>query len=131
MVKVKKLNNQNFVKDKVFPTGEFQGLMEITEETLIKQSLSAEQAMEFPTEEKFLGKTSEEELNLTPEGCRNGDLDRCNNRCGACSCVSEANAINIASMKVRKAIYEPVLNMKAYMASLPFHERRAIQAKVN
>ena len=112
------------IKDKIFVKGEYKGLMEITEETLAKKSLIAKKAMKIPTEKKFLGKVSKKTQNLTPKNCRNGDFDRCQNRCGACFYVSDAT--NIASMKVKKAILEPVLDMKAYMAQLPIHERRAV-----
>lgn len=85
------------------------GVRIITENTLKRQAKQDQRAMEIPTKNEAVA-TGRIVRSLTPDWCKNGDMDHCPAPCGACLYVPKAG-----SRKVRKAKIVEVFDELAYL----------------
>ena len=119
------MRNNKGSKEKIFKTGEIQGLREITVETLKNQSEQAAAASEIPL--KLIGVARVEAI--IPKNCQNtitGNIEKCRNLpyCGLC--IDKSRKDTSTQVETIISLNKAVFDVKAYMASLPIHERRLI-----
>ncbi len=94
-------------KIKKIKRGELVGLNEISEEQFLANEKMANELMEVPIKNIVVPFGSE--MYMTPNWCKNGDMERCPAPCGACLDNS-----NPRFLKVRKAITIQRLDVDAY-----------------
>jgi|GEM_PF-1963994 len=115
---------KKILRDNIFPTGEYKGLMVITEDDLNIKNCKAVKDSEIPTKLVPVYKT----VVLTGQNCQNtmtGDIEKCQNLpfCGLCQDSYRAKTSTNFEKFVRP---EERLNMVAYISSLPIKERKAL-----
>ncbi len=108
MKKRRKFSRKFFIDEETSVTME-SGVRIITENTLKRQAKQDQRAMEIPTKNEVvaIGRTVR---SLTPDWCKNGDIEHCPAPCGACLYEPKAG-----SRKVRKAKVIEVLDEFAYL----------------
>lgn len=93
--------------------GEFKGLKELTESELEIQEISAKNAEVIPTKKVVI--STGKERNLTPNWCKNGDIDRCPAPCGACVDNPHAGPLKVWPAKILTLLDAVAYNKQALL----------------
>jgi hypothetical protein len=122
------------IKDDVLPTGEHKGLMVITEDDLETKIYKGRNDEHIPihTPKIITAYTAR-----TGQNCKGGmslhfdAIENCQhfNECGIC--VDSSRIQTSTTFKERVVGVEQKLDIKAYLAALPAHQRRAVVSTRN